>query len=60
MRCQNHIFNDNLYCEICEIKKLNELLRQGRDYLMSTPQNEISVEDVLEALGFSRNGLDYL
>ncbi len=38
------------------IADLNKRLEEGRDYLMGVPDNEITAEDALEALGFGRNG----
>lgn len=37
---------------------LQQRLENGRHYLMGVQQNEITVEDALEAFGFGRNGLE--
>lgn len=36
---------------------LRQQLSKGRDYLMQVQQNEITVDDSLEAFGFGKNGL---
>lgn len=49
--------NDRKYEE-----RSNELLNRlntGRDYLMTTSNEDLLVEDALEAFGFGRNGLNF-
>lgn len=41
-----------------EGEKAFSRLDSGREYLMSVQANEITVEDTLEAFGFSRDGLN--
>lgn len=40
------------------INELNNRLENGRHYLMGVPEEEITVEDALEAFGYTRNGFD--
>lgn len=48
---------EKLMAMTVEALKMGLRLDKGRDYLMRTKIEEISVEDVLEAFGFKRNGL---
>ena len=40
-----------------ELIKFAERLDSGRSFLMQVQPDELSVEDALEAFGFSRNGI---
>ncbi len=40
-----------------DAKELNKRLENGRHYLMGVARTEFSIEDCLEAFGYSRNGL---
>ncbi len=51
----------NALKKIEKLEKSSEQLMRGRDYLMQLENINIStvIEDVLEAFGFGRNGLDF-
>lgn len=39
------------------VRELDNRIQNTRHYLMSTPTKEITAENALEALGFTRDGL---
>ncbi len=43
-----------------EVKKCNSRLNNGRSYLMGVEPSDITVEDALEAFGWTRDGMDEL
>ena len=40
------------------VREQNDRLNEGRDYLMQVNANKITVEDTLEAFGWTRDGLN--
>ncbi len=40
------------------VRKCNARLNEGRDYLMGVKPSDITVEDALEAFGWTRDGLN--
>lgn len=45
---------------VAEVMSLSLRLDNGRHYLMSTDREDLTVENCLEAFGYTKNGLDKL
>ncbi len=41
-----------------KIEKLNQKLDEGRNYLMGVRPDELQIDNILEILGFGKNGLE--
>jgi hypothetical protein len=54
------MYTETMVLQLVEIleSEFKERLDSGRDYLMQVQQSKITVEDTLEAFGWTRNGFN--